>query len=117
EAALLVEGKGLQRSYALTVAGFDALHAWMRKPEVEQVPACLEATGGGKRRVWSGVGTPSVGGGAGGQYRHPGAHCRLSQEAVGADEDGRRRTKTDEDGRRRTKTDEDGRRRTRPMPR
>jgi transposase len=45
EAALLVDGKVLQRSFAMTVPGFDALHAWMRKQEVKQVHACLEATG------------------------------------------------------------------------
>ena len=49
EAALLVDGKVLQRSFAMTVPGFDALHAWMRqqevKQEVKQAHACLEATG------------------------------------------------------------------------
>ena len=45
EAALLVDGKVLQRSFAMTVPGFDALHAWMRQQEVKQAHACLEATG------------------------------------------------------------------------
>jgi transposase len=45
EAALLVNGKMLQRSFAMTVAGFDALHTGMSKQRVERVHACLEAPG------------------------------------------------------------------------
>jgi transposase len=43
EAALLVDGKMLQRSFAMTVAGFDALHTGMSKQGVERVHVCLEA--------------------------------------------------------------------------
>src|SRR5262249_48306185 len=45
EAALLIDGQLHQRSFAMTASGFDALHAWMSKRGVEQVHACLEATG------------------------------------------------------------------------
>ncbi len=45
DAALLMEGKLLQRSFAMTAQGFEALHAWIGKQGLEQVHACLEATG------------------------------------------------------------------------
>jgi transposase len=45
DAALLMEGKLLQRSFAMTVQGFEALHAWIGTQGVERVHACLEATG------------------------------------------------------------------------
>src|SRR5690349_6541875 len=45
EAALLVDGMMLQRSFAMTVAGFDALHTGMSKQGVERVHVCLEAPG------------------------------------------------------------------------
>lgn len=45
DVALLIHGRLLHRSFALTAHGFDALHAWIAKQGVEQVHACLEATG------------------------------------------------------------------------
>src|SRR5258708_21655593 len=42
---LLVDGTMLQRSFAMTVAGFDALRTGMSKQGVERVHACLEAPG------------------------------------------------------------------------
>ena len=45
EAAFLVDGKGLQRRFAMTIPGVDTRHAWRRKQDVEQAPACLEAPG------------------------------------------------------------------------
>jgi transposase len=45
EAALLIEGKVLQRAFPMTAQGFAALRGWMRKQGGEQVHVCLEATG------------------------------------------------------------------------
>jgi transposase len=45
DVALLIHGRLLHRSFAMTAHGFDALHAWIAKQGVEQVHACLEATG------------------------------------------------------------------------
>ncbi len=45
DAALLLEGKVLQRTFAMTAQGFEALHTWIGKQGVDQVHACLEATG------------------------------------------------------------------------
>jgi transposase len=45
DAALLLHGRLLQRSFAMTAHGFDALHTWIGKQGVEQAHACLEATG------------------------------------------------------------------------
>ena len=49
DAALLSDRQLHQRTFAMSVSGFDALHAWMSKQGVEQgveqVHACLEATG------------------------------------------------------------------------
>jgi len=45
EAALLIHGRLLQRSFAMTAQGFDSLHTWIGKQGVEQAHACLEATG------------------------------------------------------------------------
>jgi transposase len=45
DAALLSEGKLAQRTFAMDPAGFAALGSWIRQQGVEQVHACLEATG------------------------------------------------------------------------
>jgi len=45
DAALLIHGRLLHRSFAMTAQGFDALHTWIGKQGVEQTHACLEATG------------------------------------------------------------------------
>jgi transposase len=45
DAALLIDGQLLPRSCTMTAQGFEALHAWIVKHGVEQVHACLEATG------------------------------------------------------------------------
>jgi transposase len=45
DAALLCEGKLAQRTFAMDPAGFAALGNWMHQHQVEQVHACLEATG------------------------------------------------------------------------
>jgi transposase len=45
DAALLYEGKLAQRTFAMDPAGFAALDGWIHTHRVEQVHACLEATG------------------------------------------------------------------------
>jgi transposase len=45
DAALLCEGKLAQRTFCMDPAGFAALLSWIREHEIEQVHACLEATG------------------------------------------------------------------------
>jgi transposase len=45
DAALLWEGKLAQRTFAMDPEGFRALDAWIHQRGVEQVHACLEATG------------------------------------------------------------------------
>jgi transposase len=45
DAALLIEGKRAQRTFPMDAHGFVALGAWISQQGVEQVPACLEATG------------------------------------------------------------------------
>jgi transposase len=45
DAALLSEGKLTQRTFSMDPAGFAALGSWIRQHGVEQVHACLEATG------------------------------------------------------------------------
>jgi transposase len=45
EVALLVEGKIKNKSFHNTAEGFEALALWLRKLDIEQVFACLEATG------------------------------------------------------------------------
>ncbi len=45
DAALLWEGKRAQRTFPMDPAGFTALDGWIREHGVEQVHACLEATG------------------------------------------------------------------------
>jgi transposase len=45
DAALLIHGRLLQRSFAMTAHGVDARHTWIGKQGVEQAHACLEATG------------------------------------------------------------------------
>lgn len=44
-AALLCEGRTHQREFPNNLAGFAPLRAWLQRPGVEQVHACLEATG------------------------------------------------------------------------
>jgi transposase len=45
DAALLGEGKLAQRTFSMDPAGFAALESWIGEHGVEQVHACLEATG------------------------------------------------------------------------
>ena len=45
EVALLVEGKVKNKSFKNAPDGFEALALWLRKLDVQQVSACLEATG------------------------------------------------------------------------
>src|SRR5512139_3349006 len=45
EVALLVDGKVKNKSFKNTTEGFEALALWLRKLEIPQVQACLEATG------------------------------------------------------------------------
>jgi transposase len=45
DAALLRDEKLAQRTFAMDPAGFAALDGWIREQGVEQVHACLEATG------------------------------------------------------------------------
>jgi transposase len=45
DAALLREGKLVQRTFTMDPAGFTALDRWIREQGVEPVHACLEATG------------------------------------------------------------------------
>src|SRR4030043_772628 len=45
EVALLVEGKIKNKSFQNTTEGFEALVNWLRKLGIQQVYACLEATG------------------------------------------------------------------------
>ena len=45
DAALLCEGKLVQRTFPMDPAGFVALDRWIREQGVEQIHACLEATG------------------------------------------------------------------------
>jgi transposase len=45
DAALLCEGELTQRTFSMDPAGFAALGSWIRQHRIEQVHACLEATG------------------------------------------------------------------------
>lgn len=45
EVALLIDGKIRNKSFKNTPDGFDALALWLRKSGIEQVHACMEATG------------------------------------------------------------------------
>ena len=45
DAALLWEGKRAQRTFLMNPAGFTALDGWIHEHRLEQVHACLEATG------------------------------------------------------------------------
>ena len=45
DVAVLLQGKLLQRSFAMTAQGFEALQTWIGKQGVDQVHACREATG------------------------------------------------------------------------
>jgi transposase len=45
DAALLCEGKLAQRTFSMNPSGFAELSSWIREHGVEQVHACLEATG------------------------------------------------------------------------
>jgi transposase len=45
DVALLCEEKLMQRTFSMDPAGFAALDRWIRQQGVEQVHACLEATG------------------------------------------------------------------------
>jgi transposase len=45
DVALLREGKLVQRTFRMDPAGFAALDRWIREQGVEEVHACLEATG------------------------------------------------------------------------
>jgi transposase len=45
DAALLREGKVAQHTFSMDPQGFAALGSWLRQHGVEQVHACLEATG------------------------------------------------------------------------
>ena len=45
DVALLNAGKVTQRTFPMDAQGFTALRAWISKQEVQQVHACLEATG------------------------------------------------------------------------
>jgi transposase len=45
EVALLVEGKIKNKSFHNATEGFEALSLWLKKLNVHQVNACLEATG------------------------------------------------------------------------
>lgn len=45
DAALLSEGKLMQRTFSMEPTGFAARGSWIRQHGVEQVHACLEATG------------------------------------------------------------------------
>jgi hypothetical protein len=45
DAALLCEGKLAQRTFAMDSGGFTTLASWIRQRGIEQVHACLEATG------------------------------------------------------------------------
>jgi len=60
EAALLCEGEGkvAQRTCSMDAGGFAALDQWIRAHGVEQVHACLEATG--EWGVWCGLGAGPV---------------------------------------------------------
>jgi hypothetical protein len=69
EAALLVDGKMHQRSFAMTVPGFDALHAWMRKQE-ERVGSPAGSPDGCACRIMRAL-VRGVLGAIGGALRHP----------------------------------------------
>ena len=45
DAAVLCEGKLAQRTFSMDAPGFAALGLWIRKLGIQQVHACLEATG------------------------------------------------------------------------
>jgi transposase len=45
DVALLHAGKVTQRTFPMDTQGVTALRAWISKQEVQQVHACLEATG------------------------------------------------------------------------
>jgi transposase len=45
DAALLLAGRLSQRTFPMVAPGFAALGAWVHQQGVEQVHACLEATG------------------------------------------------------------------------
>jgi hypothetical protein len=45
DAALLGEGKLAQRTFAMDPSGVATLCSWIRQHGIEQVHACLEATG------------------------------------------------------------------------